>query len=159
MDAEPTAGVADIASIADDPSLLEHAYRIALDSEPDIPDVRPWVEPSSFEEWRAREIDDALFVPEASLVVLVDGEPAAYGLVQLDREGVGEHLATGVARAYRGRGLASSLKRAQIQAARCAGLHELVAHNDEANAPIRRVNATLGYRIAREIVTYRGPLV
>ena len=123
VDAEPTAGVADIASIADDPSLLEHAYRIALDSEPDIPDVRPWVEPVVVRGVAGARDRRRAVRPRGVARRLVDGEPAAYGLVQLDREGVGEHLATGVARAYRGRGLASSLKRAQIQAARCAGLH------------------------------------
>lgn len=146
-------------SVAEDPVLLEAAFAVALESEPDVPNPSPWVEPASFEEWRAREIDDALFVPEGSLVAFVDGEPVAYGLMQLERPGLGAHHATGVARAHRGRGLATALKRAQIERARAAGLHGLVTWNEESNAAIRAVNARLGYRITRDVVTYRGPLL
>ena len=73
--------------------------------------------------------------------------------------GLGAHHATGVARAHRGRGLATALKRAQIDRARAAGLNELVTWNEDGNAPIRAVNARLGYRITRAVVTYRGPLL
>jgi GNAT superfamily N-acetyltransferase len=149
----------ELRSVSEDPAVLEGAYVVALESEPDIPDARAWVRPASFAEWRAREIDDPLLVPEASLVAYADGVPVAYGLVQLERTGVGAHLATGVARAHRGRGLAQALKRAQIERARDAGLHELRTWNEEGNAPIRAVNARLGYRITRTVVTYRGPLL
>jgi GNAT superfamily N-acetyltransferase len=149
----------ELASVAERPEALEDAYRIALESEPDIPESREWVRPASFDDWKRREVDDLLFVPELSLVAYVDGMPAAYGLVQTERDGVAGHLATGVARAHRGAGLATALKRAQIAAARAAGLRELVTWNEESNVPIRRVNAKLGYRVAREVVRFRGPLL
>jgi GNAT superfamily N-acetyltransferase len=154
-------GIARLAvrAAADDPAVLEDAYLVALEAEPDIPQAREWVRPASFEEWHAREIDDAAFVPEASLVLYVDDVPAAYGLLSLQRAGVAEHFATGVARALRGRGVAHALKRAQIARAREVGLRELVAWNDETNAPIRRVNEKLGYRVTRDVVAYRGPLL
>jgi mycothiol synthase len=148
-----------IASAAEQPQVLEAAYVVALEAEPDAPDSRPWVRPASFAEWRAREIDDATFLPELSLVAFVDGEPAGYGLVARERAGVGAHLSTGVARAHRGHGVATTLKRAQVERARAAGLRELRAWNEEGNDPIRRINAKLGYRIVCEVVTYRGPLV
>jgi GNAT superfamily N-acetyltransferase len=147
------------ASAAEGPQSLEDAYVVALEAEPDIPRSRAWVRPRDFDDWRAREIDDDRLVHEASLVLYVGDEPAAYGLVVLHRAGVGEHFATGVARAHRGRGLAYALKLAQVARAREAGLRELVAWNDVENAPIRRVNARLGYRAARDVVTYRGPLL
>jgi GNAT superfamily N-acetyltransferase len=149
----------EVRSAADDPAVLEGAFVVALEAEPDIPEVREWVRPSSFEEWRAREIDDAVFVPEASLVAYIGGEPVAYGLVQRERAGVGAHLATGVARAHRGRGLAIALKQEQIERARTVGLRELRTWNEEGNAAIRAVNARLGYRVAHPVVTYRGPLL
>jgi GNAT superfamily N-acetyltransferase len=149
----------ELRSAAEDRDVLRGAYTVALESEPDIPQAHSWVRPASFDEWRAREIDNVLFVPEASLVAYLDGEPVAYGLVQLERAGLGAHHATGVARAHRGRGLATALKRAQIDRARAAGLNELVTWNEEGNAPIRAVNARLGYRITRAVVTYRGPLL
>ncbi len=152
-------GGLELRSAAEDPAVLEGAYVVALEAEPDTPEAREWVRPASFEEWRAREVDDAVFVPEASLVAYLVGQPVAYGLVQLERTGVGAHLSTGVARAQRGRGLATALKRAQIPRARAAGLDELRTWNEEGNTPIRRVNAKLGFVETREVVTYRGPLV
>ena len=148
-----------IVSAAEQPQVLEAAYAVALEAEPDAPDSRPWVRPASFADWRAREIDDTTFLAEVSLVAFVDGEPAAYGLVARDRAGVGAHVSTGVARAHRGHGLATALKRAQIERARAAGLRELRTWNEEGNEPIRHVNAKLGYRIVCEVVTYRGPLL
>ena len=53
---------------------------------------------------------------------------------------------TAVSRALRGRGVASSLKRAQIAWAKEHGLKRLTAQNDERNAPMRRINNALGYR-------------
>jgi GNAT superfamily N-acetyltransferase len=149
----------EIRSVAEDPSALEQAYAIALEAEPDVPNPSPWVRPKSFEEWRAREIDDELFVPEVSLVAFENGEAVGYGIVQLERPRLGAHHATGVARAHRGRGLATALKRAQIERARTVGLHALVTWNDEDNVPIRAVNARLEYEITRDVVTYRGPLL
>jgi GNAT superfamily N-acetyltransferase len=148
-----------VRSAAEDPEVLRDAYAIALESEPDIPQAREWTPPRDYDDWRSREIDDALFVPEASVVVYADDKPAAYGIVVIEREGLGAHYATGVARAFRGRGFAQALKRAQIVRAREAGLRELVAWNDESNAAMRHVNAKLGYRVTREVVTYRGPLL
>jgi len=149
----------ELVNVAERPDAIEDAYRVALDSEPDVPDSRDWVRPASFEEWKAREVDELLFVPELSLVGYVDGEPAAYGFVQMERDGMAAHIATGVVRAHRGAGHATALKRAQIAAAREAGLRELVTWNEEGNAPIRHVNEKLGYRITRTVVRFRGPLL
>ena len=149
----------ELVDVAERPDAIEDAYRVALDSEPDVPDSRDWVRPASFEEWKAREVDDLLFVPELSLVGYVDGAPAAYGFLQMERDGVAAHLATGVVRAHRGAGHATALKRAQIAAARDAGLRELVTWNEESNAAIRHVNEKLGYRITRTVVRFRGPLL
>jgi GNAT superfamily N-acetyltransferase len=149
----------ELVSVAERPDALEDAYRVALESEPDVPESREWVRPASFADWKSREVDELLFVPEVSLVGYVDGAPAAYGLAQMERDGIAAHLATGVARAHRGAGLATALKRAQIAAARDAGLRGLVTWNEEGNAAIRHVNAKLGYRVAREVVRFRGPLL
>jgi GNAT superfamily N-acetyltransferase len=70
----------------------------------------------------------------------------------------GAHWGIGVARAWRGRGVAGALKRAQIAAAKRHGLARLVARNEFSNKPIRRLNAHLGYRETRVVITFRGPL-
>jgi len=55
------------------------------------------------------------------------------------------HGMTGVARAWRGRGVATALKRRQIAAARAAGYRLLMTENEHRNVPIRRLNEAFGY--------------
>ena len=61
-------------------------------------------------------------------------------------------------RAWRGRGIAGALKRAQIAWAIEAGLERLEAGNEVRNEPIRRLNQRLGYRPAPGRILLRGPL-
>jgi GNAT superfamily N-acetyltransferase len=65
---------------------------------------------------------------------------------------------TGVRRSWRGRGVARALKAAQIGWAKANGFEELHTRNDERNAPIRRLNAQLGYRPGIGRIHLRGPL-
>ena len=65
---------------------------------------------------------------------------------------------TAVLRAYRGRGIARELKHATIAWAIENGLTALETGNDEANAPMRAVNARLGYEPMPDEVLMRGPL-
>jgi RimJ/RimL family protein N-acetyltransferase len=53
---------------------------------------------------------------------------------------------TGVARGYRGRGLATALKSAQALALRDAGWRTIVTQNMEGNEPILASNRRLGFR-------------
>jgi RimJ/RimL family protein N-acetyltransferase len=65
---------------------------------------------------------------------------------------------TAVVRAWRGRGLALALKHAAIGWAIANGLTELVTGNDVDNAPMRAINAKLGYRPTPDRLVLRGPL-
>ena len=65
---------------------------------------------------------------------------------------------TAVAPAHRGRGIATALKRATIVWAIEAGMRVLETGNDVENAPMRAVNATLGYRPIPDEIGLRGPL-
>ena len=69
------------------------------------------------------------------------------------------HDMTAVRRAFRGRGLATILKRATIAWAIDHGLEALETGNDVENAPMRAVNARLGYAPLPDELTMRGPLV
>jgi len=69
------------------------------------------------------------------------------------------HDMTAVARAWRGRGIALALKRATIGWAIRHGLAYLETGNDPDNAPMRAVNARLGFRPRPDEVTMRGALV
>ena len=65
---------------------------------------------------------------------------------------------TAVRRTWRGRGLATTLKLATIAWAIDHGLTALETGNDEANAPMRAVNARLGYQPLPDSVILRGAL-
>ena len=65
---------------------------------------------------------------------------------------------TGVKRAWRGRGIASALKRAQIAWALANGIEVLETTNEVRNAPMRRVNEKLGFTPAPGRIHLRGPL-
>jgi mycothiol synthase len=65
---------------------------------------------------------------------------------------------TAVLRAWRGRGLATALKHATIGWAINRKLEILQTGNDVDNAPMRAVNARLGYAPMPDIVFMRGAL-
>ena len=65
---------------------------------------------------------------------------------------------TGVRRDWRGRGVATALKRAQITAAQEAGLRRLRTQNDLANSAMRRVNEKLGYLPRLTWIHLGGPV-
>jgi RimJ/RimL family protein N-acetyltransferase len=65
---------------------------------------------------------------------------------------------TAVLPAYRGRGIATALKRATIAWAIDHGLTALETGNDVENAPMRAVNLGLGYTPIPDEIGYRGPL-
>ena len=68
------------------------------------------------------------------------------------------HDMTAVKRAWRGRGIAGALKRAQIAWAKEHGYERLETENEARNEPIRRLNSALGYRPAPGHVILDGPL-
>ena len=68
------------------------------------------------------------------------------------------HDMTAVGRRWRGRGVATVLKRATIAWAIEHGLEVLETGNDVDNGPMRAVNAKLGYRPIPDQLTLHGPL-
>jgi predicted GNAT superfamily acetyltransferase len=93
-------------------------------------------------------------------VALAGDEVVGYAKFHLTaaRPKVAFHDMTGVKRAWRGRGVAGALKRAQIAWAKQQGYEQLETGNEMRNEPIRRLNAHLGYREAPGRVLMRGPL-
>ena len=65
---------------------------------------------------------------------------------------------TGVKRAWRGRGIAGALKRAQIAWAKEQGYKRLATQNELRNEPIRRLNERLGYKETPGQIIVRGGL-
>jgi GNAT superfamily N-acetyltransferase len=100
-----------------------------------------------FDEWLTETIGDPDLSREGSVVVLVDGRPAALSWVNVDgARGYAEQQLTGTARAQRRRGLARVAKLAVIRWCAEAGIVRLATGNDSTNAGMLAINDQLGFR-------------
>jgi mycothiol synthase len=154
VEAEPPDGIEIV------PATSEHdrgAYEVALEAVTDIPSGEALV-PGDFEAWREQQFGP-LAERTLSFVALEHGTVVGYAVLGRFTEDTYQHWMTGVARRARNRGLALALKRAQIAAARQAGIKFLRTQNDLGNASMRRVNDKLGYRPRFEWVHLAGPLL
>ena len=144
------------------PDLEAGLHAVAVEAYADIPVADEPVTAGTLEEFLARDIRRA-GVPAGGLAIAVDvasGEVAGWAslLFAPGSETVAWHDMTAVRRAWRGRGVATALKRATIAWSVAHGLEALETSNDEGNAPMRAVNARLGYRPIPDLLTLRGPL-
>ncbi len=124
------------------PDAAEGMYEVAREAEPDIPGGAP-VRP--YDSWRAAELERPSLEPELTFIALAGDEVVGYAILDSLR-GEPWHRLTAVKRAWRGRGIATALKRSQIQAAQKKGFARLVTTNEERNHPMRSINRALGYR-------------
>jgi GNAT superfamily N-acetyltransferase len=100
-----------------------------------------------YDDWLTGIWNHPLIDRDASTIVLVDGEPAAYTLIEADRDaGRAWSGGTGTLRRHRGRGLAKIAKSVALRRAAQSGITEAFTSNDEVNAPMLAVNEWLGYR-------------
>lgn len=149
----------ELASLAERPDLVRAAYDVHATALRDVPvgSEAPTARP--FDEWRASTVDAPDALPGLSLVALVGDEVVGWsGLEATADPEVAENELTGVLRPWRGRGIATALKREQALRARRAGLARIETTNDEANAPMRAVNARLGFQPEPAWLLMRGPL-
>jgi GNAT superfamily N-acetyltransferase len=158
---EPPAGVA-ISSLAERPDLVASVYEVSLEALPDIPGDGPTA-PETLEEFRVRDVDRPT-IPPGGFKIAIDtatDRVVAYANLILvsGAPGVAWHGMTGVARAYRGRGIATAVKRATIAWAIENGLEQLEGANDVDNVPMRAVNRRLGYQPAPDEIQFRGPIL
>jgi RimJ/RimL family protein N-acetyltransferase len=95
--------------------------------------------------------------PEAVFVALSGDEVVGFAKLSLlsGAADAAYHDLTGVKRAWRGRGIAGALKRAQIAWAKEQGFQRLVTQNEARNEPIRRLNERHGYVVATGRVVLR----
>lgn len=154
---DPPAGIA-ITDLGARPDLRAAAYGLALEVYADLPEPDP-VSAGSFEEWRLRDVD----VPDAPLdgylLALAGDELVGYCRLHVhDRGRAVGHLMTGVTAAWRGRGVASALKRAGLIWALRRGVERMTTENDPGNAPMLAVNRRFGYRPTPDFVEMDGPV-
>jgi len=156
--ANPPAGI-EIVAWAERPELARAMYAVACEAYNDIPGNEDDVmEP--YEDWLAHDMGGPGDKPEATFIALDGDAVVGYAKFSLTeaQPTVAYHDLTAVKRAWRGRGIAGALKRAEIAWAKGAGYERLSTTNEERNEPIRRLNERLGYRPAPGRIFLRGPL-
>jgi len=145
----------EIASLADRPELWRAAYdAVALDAFADLPVPSRAV--VTRDEWES----EWMTWPEGTFVALVVEEViGCAGLLRdEDHPWRAEHSLTAVRRDWRGRGVASALKRTTIAQAARAGMRELYTWTQDRNTAMRCLNEHLGYVTRRECVNLEAPL-
>jgi GNAT superfamily N-acetyltransferase len=145
------------------PDLVVGVHAVAVASFEDIPGGDTPMAPGDLAEFRARDVDRP-GIPKDGFMLALDparDEVVGYASLMLipGSTTVAWHDMTAVLPAWRGRGIATALKRATIAWAIEHGLTALETGNDEENAGMRAVNARLGYAPLPDEVTMRGPLV
>jgi mycothiol synthase len=114
-------------------------------------------------EFRARDVDRPGIDHGAFMLAVESATDLVVGYASLmfvpGSTTVAWHDMTAVRSGWRGRGIATALKRATIAWAIGHGLVALDTGNDEDNAAMRAVNERLGYVPLPDEITMRGPLV
>ncbi|HYH94055.1 MAG TPA: GNAT family N-acetyltransferase [Candidatus Saccharimonadales bacterium] len=144
------------------PDLVAGVHAVALEAFDDIPGGDTPMAVGDLAEFRGRDVDRPGIPPGAFMVAVEEATDEVVGYASLmlvpGSTTVAWHDMTAVRRAWRGRGIATALKRATIAWAIANGLTALETGNDEENAGMRAVNERLGYRPLPDEVTMRGPL-
>ncbi len=151
-----------LATLAERPDLIGGVHAVAVETFADIPSGDDPIAAGDLAEFRARDVDRPGIPPEAFMIGVDMASDDVVGYASLmmipSSTTAAWHDMTAVLRAWRGRGIAVALKRATIRWAIQNGLTALDTGNDEDNAPMRAVNARLGYQPLPDEVTLRGPV-
>lgn len=142
------------------PGIEAGLYAVYCEAELDIPGEED-NELAPLEDWLSIDMQGASDRSDAVFVAFAGDEVVGYGKLSIlgDSDAtIAYHDLTGVRRAWRGRGIAGALKRAQIAWAKENGFEVLATSNEERNAPIRALNERHGYKPVPGRITMRGPL-
>jgi mycothiol synthase len=150
-----------LTTLAARPELVAGVHAVALATFADIPGADDPMAAGDLAEFRARDVDRDTIPRWGFIVALDDATDEVVGYASLafnpGSTTVAYHDMTAVLQAWRGRGVATTLKAATIAAALDHGVERLETGNDLDNAPMRAVNARLGYRPLPDWLTMRGP--
>ena len=158
LEPEPPEGI-ELVELSSRLDLLPAVYRLACETLPEMPLHAP-LEVPSYERWVEEDATGPDVLAGGTLIAL-DGETVV-GFSGLIRRAADPHLAehglTSVAASHRNRGIATTLKRAQIAWASRAGYRELMTSTQVSNAPMRAVNDKLGYEPRPAWIRVEGAL-
>jgi mycothiol synthase len=147
-----------LVTFAERPDLIRAVFAVDTEVSVDVPS-HGTNEPMKYEDWSRENLEGPGAFPEGCVIALEGDEVVGY--TALRRYGAGspqaENRLTAVRRPWRRRGIASALKRAQVEAARAAGIETIATTNDELNVGMRGVNERLGYEPEPERVVVSGP--
>ncbi len=132
----------DITTVAHRPELLQRAYALARQGFADMA-LRTGPATIAVDAWLREEAT----LPGGTFIALEHGMIVGYaGLLAWDDDSTrAENGLTVVDRRWRGRGLATALKRRQLAWAAANGIREIVTWTQSDNGAMRRVNAKIGY--------------
>jgi GNAT superfamily N-acetyltransferase len=143
-----------LTTLAARPELLPQVYDVAREVYVDQPG-REDSDIGSLEAWREWAVDPN--PKDAFVVALADKQVVGFGLLVVHGDEA-EHWMTGVARAWRERGIADAIKRAHIRWAKANDVRVLRSANEVRIDAIRRLNERYGYRPEPAEIVMRGPL-
>lgn len=133
-------------TLAARPQLLDALVELDAQCVPQIPTLgAPLSAPGA--QWWHHHLSAGSLKPETVVIATADDRPQAYSVLRHrhGRPDMAHHDMTGTHADARGRGLAVWVKQHLLCAAWDAGVRELRAWNSLDNAPMRAVNARLGY--------------
>ncbi len=154
---QPPAGI-EIVTWAQRPELARGMYVVDLEARPDIPGFED-VTVVPFDDWMAHHMQRPADSPEATFIALAGQEVVGFAKLSLTAPRAAGHSMTAVRRDWRGRGIARALKATEINWALANGYTELHTSNEERNAPIKRLNARLGYQPGIGRIHLVGPVI
>jgi len=142
------------------PEVRERLYQIDTRAGKDSPRMGP-VSSFSFQQFVDLTFHGPGFLPDGVFLARVGNEYVAMTLLErLPTEPDTLHIGfTGTLREYRGRGLATELKRRSIEYARSQGFRFLRTGNDSMNPAIWAINNKLGFRVEQVWVQGEKELV
>lgn len=139
-------------SIAERPELLREAFDLALEGFADFATAYPVT--ITLDEW----LEEEATLPAGSFVALAHDEIVGYSGLCRRQDGIVEDGLTVVRRAWRRRGLAEALKRAELAWAADNGIDEIVTWTQKGNDAMRALNERLGYEYRSVSITVGAAL-